>query len=80
MFVKHMSAKDLRYLNSINDKEQYPGSRCAMADEGMYMYQQSASSAVEWMNVANKEMQARTAVDALNPTLLLIRLECDRFQ
>jgi hypothetical protein len=25
MFVKHMSAKDLRYLNSINDEEQYPG-------------------------------------------------------
>ncbi len=39
MFVKHMSAKDLRYLNSINDEEQYPGARCAMADEGIYMYQ-----------------------------------------
>jgi hypothetical protein len=50
-----------------------------MADEGIYMYQQSASSAVELMNVANKEMRARTAVDALNATLLLIRLECDRF-
>ena len=50
-----------------------------MADEGIYMYQQSASSAVELMNAANKEMQARTAVDALNATLLLIRLECDRF-
>jgi hypothetical protein len=75
-----MSAKDLRYLNSINDEEQYPGARCAMEDEGIYMYQRSASSAVESMNAVNKEMRARTAVDALNATLLLIRLECDRFQ
>ena len=43
------------------------------------MYQQSASSTVELMNAANKEMRARTAVDALNATLLLIRLECNRF-
>jgi hypothetical protein len=80
MFVKHIAAKDLRYLNSINDEEQYPGARCAMADKGIYMYQRPASSAVELMNAANKEMQARTAVDALNATLLLIRLECNRFQ
>jgi hypothetical protein len=51
-----------------------------MRDEGIYMYQQSASSAVESMITANKEMWARTAIDALNATLLLIRLECDRFQ
>jgi hypothetical protein len=80
MFVKHLSAKDLRYLNSINDEEQYPGARCAMADEGIYMYQQSASSAVELMNAANKKMRAHTAVDTLNTTLLLIRLECNRKQ
>ncbi len=53
MFVKHMSAKDIQYLNSINDEEQYPGARCAMVDEGIYMYQQSVSSAVESMNAAN---------------------------
>jgi hypothetical protein len=27
LFVKHMSAKDLQYLNSINNEEQYPGAR-----------------------------------------------------
>jgi hypothetical protein len=80
MNVKHVSAKDLRYLNSINNEEQYPGARCAMGDEGIYMYQQSAPSTVESMNAVNIEMWARTAVDALNATLLLIRLECDRFQ
>jgi hypothetical protein len=31
------------------------------------------------MNAVNKEMRARMAVDALNATLLLIRLECNRF-
>ncbi len=75
-----MSAKDLRYLNSINDEERYPRARCAMKDEGIYMYQQSVSSAVESMDAANKEMRARMAVDALNATLLLTRLECNRFQ
>ncbi len=80
MNVKHMSAKDLQYLNSIDNEEQYPEARCAMGAEGVYMYQQSASSAVESMNAANKEMRACTAVDALNATLLLIRLECNRFQ
>jgi hypothetical protein len=78
MYVKPMSAKDLRYLNTIHDEAQYPGARCAM-DEGIYMYQRSASSAVESMDAANKEMRARMAVDALNATLLLIRLEWDRF-
>ncbi len=48
-------------------------------NEGIYLYQQSASSAVELMNATNKEMRACTAVDALNATLLLIRLECNRF-
>jgi hypothetical protein len=47
-------------------------------EEGIHMYQQSASSAVESMNAANKEMRARMAVDTLNATLLLIRLECNR--
>jgi hypothetical protein len=78
MYVKHMSAKDLQYLNTIEDKVQYPGASCAM-EEYIYMYLQSASRAVELMNAANKEMRARTAVDALNATLLLIRLECNRF-
>ncbi len=78
MFIKNMSAKDLRYLNSIENEKQYPGARCAMGDKGIHMYQQSTSSAVESKNAANKEMWARTAVDTLNATLLLIRLECNR--
>jgi hypothetical protein len=35
---------------------------------------------VELMNAVNKKMRACMAVDALNATLLLIKLECNRFQ
>jgi len=31
------------------------------------------------MNVANREMQAKTAVDPLNVCILLMRMECKRF-
>jgi hypothetical protein len=78
MYAKHMSAKYLQYLNTIKDKAQYPGARCAM-EAGIYMYQQSVSRAMELMNAANKEMHALTAVDALNATLLLIRLNATDF-
>ena len=74
-----MSSKDLHYLNSLTDKEQYSGARCGMG-EGIYMYQRSATSSVELMNAANREVRAQTAVNALNAALLLINLECKRFQ
>jgi hypothetical protein len=79
MYAKFMSSKDLRYLNSLTDEEQYPGARCGLG-EGIYMYQRSATSSIESMNAANKEVRERTAVDALNAALLLINLECERFQ
>ena len=74
-----MSNKDLCYLSSLTDEEQYPGARCGMG-EGIYMNQRSATSSVESMNAANREVRERTAVDPLNATLLLINLECERFQ
>ena len=79
MYAKFMSNKDLYYLNSLTDEEQYPGARCGMGD-GIYMYQRTATSSVESMNAANREVRERTAVDPLNATLLLINLECKRFQ
>ena len=45
----HMSDKALKYLNSLNNHEQYPAVRVNMG-EGIFMYQQSASSSVESMN------------------------------
>jgi hypothetical protein len=31
------------------------------------------------MNAANKDIRDRTAVDAVNATILLLELECNRF-
>ena len=53
----HVSDKALRYLNTINNHQQYP---CARVNTGEYicMYQWSASSSVESMNNANKSVRA----------------------
>ena len=39
-----------------------------------------ASSAVELMNTAKQEVRKQMLVDALNALLMLINLECKRFQ
>jgi hypothetical protein len=77
-YMTMMHAKDIQYLNNLEDPEQYPASRCAQGP-GIYMYHRSTSAAVESMNAANKEMRAKTAVDPLNACLLLMKLECKRF-
>jgi hypothetical protein len=73
-----MHANDARYLNNLNDDEQYPAARCNKCP-GIYMYHRSTSAGVESMNGANIEMRARAAVDPLNALILLIKLECKRF-
>ncbi len=73
-----MHTSDHTYLNKLADVSQYPAARCAMG-EGIYMYHRTSSAAVESMNAANKEIRDRTAVDLVNATILLLRLECTRF-
>jgi len=43
------------------------------------MYHRTSSAAIESMNAANREMRAKTAVDPLNASILLIRMECKQF-
>ncbi len=74
----HVSDKALHYLNVVNDDEQYPTARCAIS-KCVYMYQRSSSSAVESMNRANMAVQERTAVDVVNSTILLLKLESAQF-
>ena len=69
-----MTNKDINYLHGLDDHEQYPAARCAMRND-VYMYNRSSSGVVESMNGANKDMRARTAVDLLNATILLISLK-----
>jgi len=75
---KNMKNKDITYLNSLPDESQYPAARCTMSLL-IYRYMRSSSGTVESMNKANKEMRVRTAVDLLNACIVLIKLECGRF-
>jgi hypothetical protein len=75
----NVPTKAHNYLNSMEDVNQYPAARCAMG-EGIYLYNRTASSSVESMNQANKEVRARTAVDVVNASILLLQLECKRFK
>jgi hypothetical protein len=75
-----MSNKALNYLNSLEDCEQYPGARCSKDPDNIFMYQRSASSAVESMNQANKPARDRTAVDVMQSMKLIVDLESRRFE
>ena len=71
--------KALKYLNTLDDKEVYPGARCELGGR-IFMYQRSASLAVESMNQANKSARARTTVDVVSSTKLLLKLCASRYQ
>ena len=75
---KAMKSKDIQYLNSPTNESQYPEAQCPMG-ENIYMYHCLSSGAVESMNKANSKVRTRTAVDLLNATILLLKLECTRF-
>ncbi len=70
---------DYHYLTKLPDECQYPAARCAMGDN-ICMFGKSASSGVESMNSANQLARQKTAVDALNGAILLLKLEAERFQ
>ena len=75
----NMDDKALRYLNKVNDHEQYPASRCAMGED-IYMYGRSSSSSAEAMNKANSMVRERHAVDCVNAVLLWLKLEKTRYE
>ena len=70
----HLTAHQLKYLNSIPDETQYPAVRCAMG-ENIFLYDHEASSGVESMNMANKPARDRAAVDVVNAMILLLGME-----
>jgi len=71
-----MDIKTLKYLNTLPDDQQYPGARCDRddGDTQVYMYMHEASSSVESMNKANKPARAKTAVDVVCSTHLLVEM------
>jgi len=74
-----MSDKTLKYVNSLQDEEQFPGARCSQDPENVFMYGRTASSSVESMNQANKPARDRTAVDVMQSMKLILDLESRRF-
>ena len=70
--MEMMHIKDVQYLNSLEDEEQYPAMRCNKGPR-IYMYHRSTSAAVESMNAANRKMHAKSAVDTLNACILLMK-------
>ena len=70
-----LSENAIAYLrDNIMDEAQFPASRCAMGSD-IYMYMQSTSSGGESMNNANQAVRDRTAVDIINATILMMKLE-----
>jgi hypothetical protein len=85
--IKHLHApfmdnKALKYLNTLPDEQQYPGARCDVGagHPKVFMNMHEASSSVESMNKANNPARARTAVDAVCSTHLLVQMCSMRYQ
>jgi hypothetical protein len=78
----YMDNKALKYLNTLPDKQQYPGARCdrGAGDPKVFMNQHESSSSVESMNKANNPARARTAVVAVCSTHLLVQMCSMRYQ
>jgi hypothetical protein len=64
----HVNNKALKYLNTLEDKGQYPGARCKIGGNYIqfFIYQHSASLAVESIKRASNSACARTAVYLYN--------------
>ena len=73
-----MNIRDVIYLNKLAGTAQYLAARCDMRDD-VYMYHRQATAGAEAMNVANFSIRQRTAVDLDNIMILLLDLECKRY-
>ncbi len=73
-YEEKMYPTDHHYHFNIAEKMQFPAARCAQGDF-ICLYGKSASSGVEAMNRANKDIRQKTAVDILNATLILLMKE-----
>jgi hypothetical protein len=78
-YLENMYPTDRHYLLSIPDESQFRAARCAMTSNAQ-MNGESASSGVESMNRANMNVRQKTAVDALNAILVLIKGDSVRFE
>jgi hypothetical protein len=75
----NMSEKAAAYLTEgLSYKSQFPASQCAMGPN-IYMHMRSTSLGGKSMNNTNNAARQATTVDCINATILLLRLESERF-
>ena len=84
MYYPQMRPAHTAYLDALLDEQQYPGARCNRSTDNdespdVFMYGLTASSGVESMNSANKDLWKRSSVDLLNAGMILIKKEGSRF-
>jgi hypothetical protein len=78
-YLDEMYPSNHHYLLSVTDESQFCAARCAMTSDAQ-MHGKLASSGVESMNQANMNVRQKTAVDALNAMLVLLKDDSDRFE
>jgi hypothetical protein len=78
-YLNNMYPSDRHYLLSVPDESQFRAVWCTMTSNAQ-MNGKSASSGVESMNRANMKVWKKTAVDALNAMLVLLKGDSDRFE
>jgi hypothetical protein len=76
-YEDQMHPTDCQYLFAIPEEMKFPATRCAQG-EFVYMYNKLASSGVESMIKANKQIFQRMVVDILNAVLILLKKESSR--
>ena len=74
-----MYPSNLHYLLSVPNESQFCAAWCEMTSNAQ-MNGASASSGDESMNRANINVRQKTAVDALNAMLVLLKGDSDRFE
>jgi hypothetical protein len=77
-YLDKMYPTNGHYLEKLPDKIQYSVARCKLNDK-FCMFGSSASSGMESMNRANMSIRQKTAVDALNAKINLIKMDSVRY-
>jgi hypothetical protein len=78
-YLNNMYPSNRHYLLSVPDESQFRAARCAMTSNAQ-MNGKLAASGVESMNREIMNVRKKTAVDALNALLVLLKGDSDRFE
>ena len=77
-YDQHLTEKAQAFFMKLTDVVQFPAARCDMGPN-IFLYNHEASSGVESMNNANKQVRAYSVVDPVNSIMLLLNNESMRY-